>query len=304
MKERAVTIGTFDGVHRGHQRVLEMLKEEAAAKSLQPIAMTFDRHPLDLICPSRAPGNLLSTRRKEKLLLKEDVSPIILTFNEALRRMRAYEWLDLIHRKYMVRLLVAGYDNTFGSDGLDLSIADIKTMGEAIGIEVIEAPEIPGVSSSRIRKAVKAGDIMKAREMLGHEPELEGKVISGFHVGREIGFPTANLQPGQGLVVPGGGVYAARAYIGDKTEWLPTMVNIGVRPTFDGTGVQSSRPTIEAHIIGNDEDLYGKPLRLEWVDRLRDEQKFKSIDALKEQLEKDREQTLELTEQGLLSETE
>ena len=296
MEERAVTIGTFDGVHRGHQRVLEMLKEEAAAKGLQPIAMTFDRHPLDLICPGRAPGNLLSTRRKEELLIQEDVTPIILTFNEALRSMRAYEWLDFIHRKYMVRLLVAGYDNTFGSDGLDLSIADIKAMGDAIGIEVMEAPEIPGVSSSRIRKAVKAGQIAKACEMLGHEPELEGKVISGFHVGREIGFPTANLQPGKGLVVPGGGVYAARACIDDRTTWMPSMVNIGVRPTFDGTGVQSSHPTIEAHIIGNDEDLYGKPLRLEWVSRLRDERKFKSIDALKEQLERDRKKTLMLTE--------
>lgn len=292
---RAVTIGTFDGVHRGHQLVLSVLKEEATKRGLQPIAMTFDRHPLDLICPDRAPGNLLSTRRKEQLLRKEQVTPIILTFNEQLRGMRAYDWLDLIHRKYDVRMLVAGYDNTFGCDGLELSLHDIQTMGEAIGIEVIEAPEVPGVSSSKVRKAVKAGDISQAIGLLGHEPELEGKVISGFHVGGEIGFPTANLQPSPGLVVPARGVYAARAFIEDEPAWYPSMVNIGIRPTFEGSGVQSLHPTVEAHVIGLDKDLYGKQMRLEWLARLRDEQKFDSVDALKRQLEKDKEKTMDLS---------
>lgn len=291
---RAVTIGTFDGVHRGHRVVLDVLKEEAARRGLQPMAMTFDRHPLDLICPERAPGNLLSTSRKEELLRREGVAPVILAFNEQLRSMRAYEWLDLIHRKYDVRLLVAGYDNTFGCDGLDLSLADIRAMGESVGIDVTEAPEVPGVSSSKIRKAVKGGDIVAAMELLGHEPELEGKVVNGFHVGSGIGFPTANLQPLRGLVVPAKGVYAARAVIEGEEGWSPAMVNVGVRPTFDGTRQQSLHPTIEAHIIGKDEDLYGKNMRLEWLRRLRDEQKFGSVDALKRQLEKDRENTMVL----------
>lgn len=281
-------------MHRGHKLVLSILKKEAAKRGLQPVAMTFDRHPLDLICPDRTPGNLLSTRRKEQMLRNEAVTPIILTFNEQLRGMRAYDWLDLIHRKYGVRVLVAGYDNTFGSDGLELSLHDIQTMGEAIGIEVIEAPEVPGVSSSKVRKAVKAGDIAGAIGMLGHEPELEGKVISGFHVGSEIGFPTANLQPSRGLVVPARGVYAARAVIEDEPAWYPSMVNIGIRPTFDGSGVQSLHPTVEAHVIGLDKDLYGKQMRLEWLARLRDEQKFDSVDALKRQLEKDKEKTMDL----------
>lgn len=290
--KKAVTIGTFDGVHRGHQLVLDTLKREAAKRGLQPTAMTFDRHPLDLIAPERAPGNLLTTARKAEKIREEGVEPIILTFSEQLRKMRAYEWLDYIHRKYEVVLLVAGYDNTFGSDGIDLSIADYKAMGEAIGIEVISAPEENGVSSSAIRKAVKSGDIAKARLLLGHMPEIEGKVTSGFHVGREIGFPTANLQLPPGSVIPAVGVYAAKAYIDGKEEGLPTMVNIGRRPTFEGTSAGSEQIGVEAHIIGMDEDLYGKNIRLEFIARLRDEIKFDSVDHLRRQLALDRENTL------------
>lgn len=290
--KKAVTIGTFDGVHRGHQLVLETLKKEAASRGLQPTAMTFDRHPLDLIAPHRAPGNLTTTDRKVELIRNEDVEPIVLSFTEKLRRMRAYEWLDYIHRKYEVDLLVAGYDNTFGSDGIDLSISDYRTMGEAIGIEVISAPEEPGVSSSAIRKAVKAGDIQKATALLGHSPEIEGKVTSGFHIGREIGFPTANLQVARGSVIPSDGVYAARAFIEGSQEGTAAMVNIGTRPTFDGTRAATDQAVVEAHIIGKDEDLYGKSLRLEFLSRLRDEIKFDSVKQLKQQLEKDREATL------------
>ncbi len=290
--KKAVTIGTFDGVHRGHQLVLATLKKEAAKRGLQPTAMTFDRHPLDLIAPQRAPGNLITTKRKAELIRQEGVEPIVLTFSEQLRKMSAFEWLDHIHRKYDVELLVAGYDNTFGSDGIDLSIADYKAMGDAIGIEVISAPEENGVSSSAVRKAVKAGDIEKSRLLLGHLPEIEGKVTSGFHVGREIGFPTANLQVASGTVIPAVGVYAAKAYINNCNEGMAAMVNIGHRPTFEGTGVGSDLLSVEAHIIGEDKDLYGKVIRLEFVCRLRDEVKFGSVEELKLHLNKDKEATL------------
>lgn len=292
---KAVTIGTFDGVHRGHRLVLDTLKAEAAKRGLQPTAMTFDRHPLDLIAPHRSPGHLMSTQRKAEAIRKLEVEPIVLTFNDRLRKMRAYEWLDHIHRKYDVDLLVAGYDNTFGSDGVDMSLADYRAMGDAIGMEVIAAPEESGVSSSAIRKAVKAGDIELARTLLGHLPEVDGRVTSGFHVGKEIGFPTANLQIDSNRVLPAVGVYAAKAYVEDEDEGIPAMVNIGLRPTFTGTGSQSSHISVEAHLIGRDEDLYGKRIRLEWIARLRDEQKFPSVEALADQLRKDREATLALT---------
>ena len=290
--EKAVTIGTFDGVHRGHRLVLDTLKREAALRGLQPVAITFDRHPLELVAPERAPGNLTTTARKAELIRLEGVEPLVLPFTGQLRKMRAYEWLDYIHRKYEVVLLVAGYDNTFGSDGIDMSIADYKAMGEAIGIEVISAPEVEGVSSSAVRKAVKSGDIVKAKSLLGHLPEIEGRVMPGYHVGHEIGFPTANLQVSQRTLIPAAGVYATLAYIEDTGTGIPAMVNIGVRPTFEGTGKESKDLTVEAHIIGIDDDLYGKTVRLEFADRIRDEKKFSSVEELREQLNRDREETL------------
>lgn len=289
---KAITIGTFDGVHRGHQLVLATLKKEAEKRGLQPVAITFDRHPLELVAPNRAPGNLMSTERKAEWIRREGVEPLILPFTEQLRRMRAYEWLDYIHRKYDVTLLVAGYDNTFGSDGIDMSIADYRDMGDSIGIEVIAAPEEEGVSSSAVRKAVKAGEIRKAKSLLGHMPEIEGKVMPGFHVGSEIGFPTANLQIGQRFALPARGVYAALAYVDNSSPGKAAMVNIGYRPTFLGTAKESGQLTVEAHIIGADEDLYNRMIRLEFVDKLRDEQKFGSVDELIAQLEKDKEETL------------
>ncbi len=290
--KKAVTIGTFDGVHRGHKLVLDTLKAEAAKRGLQPVAMTFDRHPLELIAPDRAPGNLMSVKRKSELIRGEGVEPIVLPFTEKLRQMRVYEWLEYIHRKYEVELLVAGYDNTFGSDGIDLTIADYRDIGNAVGIEVISAPEVEGVSSSAVRKAVKRGDIVEARNLLGHLPELEGKVMPGFHVGHEIGFPTANLQIVPGTVIPAVGVYAAKAFVDDDLDAKAAMVNIGYRPTFQGTGQSSGQLTVEAHIIGYDEDLYNRNVRLEIVDRLRDEKKFGSIVDLVKQLRRDKEETL------------
>ena len=289
---KAVTIGTFDGVHRGHRLVLDTLKKEAGKRGLQPVAITFDRHPLELVAPDRAPGNLMSPERKAETIRREGVQPLVLPFTEQLRSMRAFEWLDYIHRKYDVDLLVAGYDNTFGSDGLDMSIADYKAMGEAIGIEVISAPEEEGVSSSAVRKAVKAGDIEKARELLGHMPEIEGKVLPGFHVGKEIGFPTANLQINPRTARPAPGVYAALAYVEDAETGMPTMVNIGFRPTFEGTDKASGHLTVEAHIIGEEENLYNRNIRLEFICRLRDERKFESVEELTAQLRKDRDETL------------
>lgn len=285
---KAVTIGTFDGVHRGHHLVLETLKKESASRGLQPHAITFDRHPLELIDPNRAPGNLMSVPRKIELIKAQGVTPILLPFTERLRSMTVYEWLRHIHRNYNVRLLVVGYDNTFGSDGLSHSIADYKDIGESVGVEIVCAPEVDGVSSSAIRKAVKAGDIAAAREMLGHLPELEGRVEAGFHLGASLGFPTANLLVPTHAVVPARGVYAALAFVGDENPY-PAMVNVGNRPTFDKTSMASAGISTEAHIIGIDRNLYGKNVRLEFLERMRDEKKFDTVTDLIAQLVADRE---------------
>lgn len=292
---KGVTIGTFDGVHRGHRLVLDTLKEESAKRGLSPVAITFDRHPLAVIAPQRAPGDLTTPQRKAELIRREGVEPLVLPFTEQLRKMTAYEWLNHIYRKYGVRLLVVGYDNTFGSDGIDLTLADYQAMGEEIGIEVVKAKEEKGVSSSAVRKAIKAGDIAKANSLLGHEAEVEGKVTHGFHVGAEIGFPTANIQPASGTLVPAGGVYAASAEVlGEDGAVFPAMVNIGSRPTFAGSPLGSDHLTVEAHLIGADEDLYGKTIRLSFLSRLRDERKFTSVSHLQHQLSLDKAETLRL----------
>lgn len=293
--DKAATIGSFDGMHRGHLKVLEVLKEESAHRGLLPMAITFDRHPLELIAPERAPGNLMTAERKIELISDSDVVPILLPFTEQLRNTRVCDWLRYIRVKYDVRLVVLGYDNTFGSDGRDLTFKEYVEIGEATGVEIVCAPEVEGISSSAVRKAVKEGDIPSAIRMLGHLPELEGRVASGFKVGREIGFPTANLQVSPRLVKPLAGVYAAYAHIEgfNENSPLPAMVNIGVRPTFDGTATSSLTSTVEAHIIGFDEDLYGKKIRLEFASRLRDERRFDSVDDLRRQLNKDREAAIQ-----------
>lgn len=293
---RAATIGSFDGMHRGHYMVLDVLKKEASARNLQPMAITFDRHPLELIAPEKAPGNLMSSARKVELIRAYGVVPELLSFTEELRNIPAFEWLRHINCKYGVSLVVLGYDNTFGCDGAGLSFADYVAMGDRIGIDIVCAPLVEGVSSSAVRNAVSKGDIMLARTILGHLPELEGRVKSGFKVGRTIGFPTANLQVSPRMVMPFAGVYAAFAFV-DGEQSFPAMVNIGMRPTFDGTDSASAAPSVEAHIIGFDRDLYGKDVRIEIVGRLRDEKRFETVADLQMQIEKDRLQTIRLCEE-------
>lgn len=279
---RAATVGTFDGVHLGHRLVLDTLREEARRDGLEPMAITFDRHPLTLIAPERAPGFLSTVDEKRALLEAEGVEPVVMAFNEQMRRQTAYEWMRRLHERMGVRLLVVGYDNTFGSDGLSMSIADYESLGEVIGIRVVEAPVVPGISSSAVRKAVAAGDVERAAEMLGRPYRLEGIVRSGNRLGATIGFPTANIQPERGRQLPAEGVYAADATLPDGRRFR-AAVNIGRRPTIGDL----TAPLIEAHLIDFDGDLYGENLQLDLTARIRGEQKFDSVEDLRQQLEKD-----------------
>lgn len=293
MKRRGASIGTFDGVHKGHLSVIGTLLAQCREKGLEPIAITFDKHPLAHISPERAPVNLTSLKRKKELLSREGVEPVVFSFDESLRSLTAEEWMKKIHDELGVDLLVIGYDNTFGSDGLNMSVSDYRAIGEKIGMEVVEAPELKGISSSAIRKAVVAGDVEKAAEMAGRIPLLEGEVVEGNRLGRTIGFPTANVEPEKGFAVPALGVYAGEAELPDG-EVLPAMINIGVRPTLTHDKI----PVIEAHVINWSGDLYGKKLKLRFLSRLRDELRFESPQELKSQLEEDREKVLKSSEQS------
>nr|QIM10850.1 riboflavin biosynthesis protein [uncultured Muribaculaceae bacterium] len=280
--EKAAAIGTFDGVHRGHAAVLCTLKEAAAMRGLKPVAITFDRHPLSLIAPERAPLAITTLEKKEDLLLKAGVTPLVVKFDQKLKDTTASEWMRMMHDEFGVRHLVVGYDNTFGCDGVNLSIADYRRIGAENGITVEEAPVVEGISSSAVRKAIAAGEIEKANDMLGRRFLLSGIVVEGNQLGRTIGFPTANLMPDPGIQIPGTGVYAATAYLPDGSRHN-AVVNIGTRPTVR----RGDTLTIEAHIIGWHGNLYGMPLRIAFQCRLRPEMTFNSIQALREQIEKD-----------------
>lgn len=282
MSGKVAAIGTFDGVHAGHAVVLSEVMEEARRNGLEPLAITFDRHPLALISPQRAPLAITTIEKKTELIAKTGVTPIVLPFDEKLRSTTARDWMRMIHDQFGVEHLVVGYDNTFGCDGVALSLSDYRRIGEETGITVSEAPMLPGVSSSAIRKAIAAGDIDEANRMLGRRFAIPGIVVEGNKLGRTIGFPTANMMPHPGIVVPGNGVYAAVAYLPGGTR-RDAVVNIGVRPTVR----RGNNLTIEAHIIDWSGDLYGHHFNLVFHTRMREEIRFNSIDALKRQIEKD-----------------
>ena len=285
MKKRVAAIGTFDGVHRGHRSVLKVLTEYAIEKDMEPIAITFDRHPLALIDPNRLPPTLTPLKTKEQLLRESGAIPMVINFDEPLRSTTSRQLMKLLHDEYDVRALVVGYDNTFGSDGIFLSIDDYKKLGKNEGIEVLSADEVSGVSSSAIRKAVVAGDMEKSSELLGRPYSITSKVISGNHVGNTLGFPTANIEAPQDVAMPRQGVYAAIVKTLEDNKEYPAMVNVGIHPTV----MCGEKQVIEAHILDWEGDLYDKEITVKFLKRIRDEKKFDSIDELKEQLKKDKE---------------
>ena len=279
---RVATVGTFDGVHRGHRAVLQTVKRIADAEGLRPAVITFDRHPLEVVAPERAPKRLMTPADEAATLASLGLEVEVIPFTRELMGLSAGEWMERMARDMGVRTLVVGYDNTFGRDGIDMSVADYICLGRLHGIEVVKAPIVPAISSSAIRRAVGEGRVEKAAGMLGRPYSLEGTVEQGNRLGRTIGFPTANLRPEAGRLVPANGVYSADAIL-PGGERRRAVVNIGVRPTVG----DNLRLTVEAHIIGWHGDLYGKELTLEFLRHLRDERRFDSLDSLKRQIEAD-----------------
>lgn len=277
-----VTTGTFDGVHRGHRRVLELVSEISQAEGLEPLVVTFDRHPLETVAPERAPRLLMDPERRDSLLRESGMNVLRMEFGDELRRKTAAEWMRELRDAYDMRVLVLGYDNTFGSDGREMSFEDYRSLGTMLGIRVEVAPAVDGCSSSAARRAVASGDMEKAREILGRPFELTGIVGHGRELGRTIGVPTANLETGQRQLLPLTGVYGAEAVLPDGTL-RPAVVNVGDNPTVSGDGATR----VEAHLIGYDGNLYGRGLTLRLTRRLRDERRFGSLADLRDQIARD-----------------
>lgn len=279
MAGRAVTIGTFDGVHRGHRLVIDTLRAEAANRGLSPAVITFDRHPLELIAPERAPRRIMLPEDERKMLASVVEEVILIPFDAATRSMSVARWMAAMRERWDVRLIVMGYDNTFGSDGLMLDLGGYAAIGNSEGIEVTGSPVLKGISSSAIRKEITEGRVGTAASMLGRDHSLHGMVVHGKALGRTLGFPTANLIFDSRLLVPASGVYAAYATLPDGSKHK-AVVNIGIRPTVADPAMPPSL-SVEAHVTDWSGDLYGKEVTLTFVNRLRNEEHFPSIDHLR-----------------------
>lgn len=293
----AATIGVFDGVHRGHRFLIERLKTEARQRGLGTMVITFARHPRQVLCPDWRPQLLTTPGEKEVLLRQTGVDRVVmLPFDQQMAQLSARQFMEqVLHKQLGVLLLLTGYDNHFGhrserAAGAE-GFADYVAYGRELGMEVVGGQPLREgdvcFSSSLVRRLVSEGDVTAAAHCLGRPYELSGQVVHGEQIGRELGFPTANLQPADDCkLLPLAGVYAVWVSIGGSCEKkLRGMMNIGHRPTFDG-----HRTTLEVHILDYSNNLYGQDISVAFVRRLRDERHFDTREALVAQMGKDRQQ--------------
>lgn len=275
----AVTIGKFDGVHRGHLGVIAQLVAVAAARDLAPVVVTFDRHPMALFNPEACPESLASNAQRAELLEDTAVdATLVLEFDEAFSRLTPEEFVTQVLREALdARLVLVGADFRFGHRGAgDVDV--LRSLGEREGFEVVLLDDVTvdgeRVSSTRIREHLAAGRVREAAELLGRLPAVRSTVVHGDRIGRELGFPTANLDPAMEGFLPADGVYAAWAWI-DGVRY-GAAVSIGNNPTFEGVPARRT----EAHLLGAKVDAYGKPITLQFVEYIRPMIKFDGVDAL------------------------
>ncbi|HKA58032.1 MAG TPA: bifunctional riboflavin kinase/FAD synthetase [Gemmatimonadales bacterium] len=283
-----VTLGTFDGVHRGHQAVLAEVGRRARAGELASVVVTFDPHPLEVVNPAAAPKLLTLTEEKRELVAAHGITQfVVLPFTPAVAQLDAAAFVRRLCDEYAMRELVMGYDHGFGRGrGGDVELVRRLGAAQQFGVSVVEEVRENGqpISSTLIRTAVAHGDLDAAARWLGRSYSARGSVVRGAGRGRTIGVPTVNLEPtAPQKLLPPDGVYAVRVRI-PESEYgiLGGMMNQGPRPTF---GEQAR--ALEIHLFDFEGDLYGATVVVEWVRRLREVQAFPSREALIAQLERD-----------------
>lgn len=290
-----LALGNFDGVHKGHQLLIKTAVEKAKARGGESVAFIFDPHPIQVLAPEKAPRLLISPQRKAELLDSLGLDTLI--YAPFTRDIAAWSPLEFIQKILIAELHVGdvcvGFNYTFGHRGQGTPEI-LRQYGEQLGFEVeVIAPVVFGgqpISSSLIRKALEEGSIETAYNMLGYYPGVEGLVVEGEHRGATIGFPTANIGVDPAYHIPAKGVYAALAEVGGRI--FQAVVNIGNKPTF-----HPEYPlAIEAHLIDFSGDLYGTTMRLSLLAKIRDEQRFLSVDELIAQIARDRDRSLEITQ--------
>jgi riboflavin kinase/FMN adenylyltransferase len=281
----AVTIGVLDGVHRGHQHLLQQLREEARRRALSPGVVTLHPHPITVLRPEIAPSYLTSLEDRMELMRDSGADWVIpLTFTSEVSEVTAEDLATAFHEVLRMRLMVLGPDASFGRGAPKDTPDRMRALGAELGFEVVQVDPLmhEGVrySSTAVRQALVAGDMERVTALLGRPYRIGGPVVLGFERGRTIGFPTANISVAADRALPALGVYATRAHVGDRV--LNGATNIGRRPTFDAGHV-----SIETHLLDFEGDIYGQRLDLEIVHRIREEVKFDSVDALVAQIAKD-----------------
>ena len=287
-----VTVGTFDGVHVGHQKLLSTINRIAEQEEGESVLLTFSPHPRLVLFPDDNDLKLLTTLNERiDRLRKSGLNHLIIhPFSIRFSRITALDYVsDILVKQLGVHKLVIGYDHHFGRNR-EGNLEYLKNIAPQYDFEVIEIPaqEIQdvNVSSTKIRNALLEGNIERATKYLGYEYGIDGSVVAGQKIGRTMGFPTANIKPDDVYkLIPGNGVYAVMLRIDE--EWHKGMANIGTRPTV----TESADIVIEVHVFNFDRDIYGKKIRVIFVKRLRDELKFENLASLAQQMENDADDT-------------
>lgn len=285
LSDPVLTIGNFDGVHKGHLALFDKVKERARAIGGQSVVMTFEPHPLKIMRPANGPRLITHTGQKLELIESAGIDIIVcVSFDRDFAAIPARDFVkNILVQKIGIKEIVVGYDYTFGHNR-EGDINLLREMGEDLGFVVhLVGPiqiEDSLVSSTSIRRLVQEGRLDKAKVLLGRDFEVQGTVVKGQDRGaRLLGFPTANLNP-HGELLPKRGVYAVRLLIDDA--FYNGVTNVGYNPTFGDTGL-----TVETHVLDYSGDLLGKTVKVRFIKRLRDEKAFKNLEALSEQIAED-----------------
>lgn len=302
VKRPVLTTGTFDGVHRGHRAIIERLIARARKEEGESVLFTFHPHPRMVLFPGDNDLKLLNTQEEKRALLEAAGLDhlLVVPFSRQFSRMHAVDYVrDVLMGAIGVRAVVIGYDHRFGRNR-EGDLVLLRQLGEAYDIEVEEIPaqevDHVKVSSTKIRQALLAGEVATANELLGYAYPLSGVVVKGDQLGRTMGFPTANIGAIDAYkLIPGDGVYAVE--VGLKDGGHSGMLYIGERPTIQG----ATQRNVEVNIFGVDRDLYGEAITVRFIDRIRGDQRFPDMEALGEQLHKDRSMAMERLKQQVLA---
>lgn len=289
------TLGMFDGVHVGHQSVLNFLNKIAVENGGETALMTFNPHPRFVLQPDTDLKLITTLEEKEELLERFGLQNLyIQDFTVDFSKLTAFEFVrDVLVKELNIDVLVIGYDHQFGKNR-DGDFEQLQQFSEMFDFKLFRLPSVHSseitISSTKIRNQIAEGNIQKANEWLGYEFFMDGKVIYGNQLGRTLGFPTANIGIDSRKITPKNGVYRVKTQV--QGQWYNGMMNIGNRPTVDGKNIQ-----LEVHIFDFDQNIYGETIRVQFQEFLREEQKFDNIDALKNQLNLDKKKCLSIVNQ-------